>query len=66
MKPPGMVLVIYSLFMGSSAHCVTAEHPFRLPALPDRLPPVIWSSTCQASDGMVLTVLSEDTDSIDG
>ena len=26
----------------------------RLPALPDRLPRVIWSSTCQAPDGTVL------------
>ena len=64
MKPQGLVLVISSLFM--SAHGLAAEQPFRLPALPDHLPPVIWSSTCQAPDGTVLAFGGEDQHAADG
>ena len=66
MKPQSMVLVIGSLFMGMSVHGMAAEQPFRLPALPDRLPPVIWSSTCQAPDGTVLAFGGEDQRAVDG
>ncbi len=66
MKLQGMVLVISSLVMGMSVHGLAAEQPFRLPALPDRLPSVIWSSTCQAPDGTTLAFGGEDQRAADG
>src|ERR1043165_1287695 len=34
--------------------------PYRLPALPDRMPPVIWGSECEAPDGRALAFGGED------
>ncbi len=66
MKLPGMVLSLSAMLMSICVHGLTVEQPFRLPALPDHLPHVIWSSTCQAPDGFTLAYGGEDQHAADG
>ncbi len=40
--------------------------PFRLPSIPDRMPPVIWSSECLVPDGPGLAFGGEDLKADDG
>ena len=66
MNPQALVLVFGFLLMGVFLPGAAAEQPFRLPALPDHLPQVMWGSTCQAPDGTVLAFGGEDQHAADG
>lgn len=68
MKSSSAILLLSSIMLCPSVRVTAAENPkpFRLPAIPDRMPPVIWSSECQAPDGPALSFGGEDLKSDDG
>jgi len=57
-----------TILLGLYALAGAAEkpRPIRLPAIPDRMPPVIWSSECQAPDGIALSFGGEELKGDDG
>ena len=63
-RPSNFVLILFPILASLSA----AEHPkpYRLPALPDHMPPVIWGSECQVPDGPALSFAGEELKSDDG
>ena len=54
------------LYVGSHALAAEKSQPFRLPALPDRMPQVIWNSECEAPEGIRLAFGGQDQKSDDG
>ncbi len=59
-------LLILLLSLRMCAHAGEKTHPFRLPAIADRMPPVIWGSECQVPEGPGLAFGGEELKSDDG
>src|SRR5579862_246398 len=68
MKPSNAVAMFNSILLCFAALAPAAEKlkPYRLPALPDRMAPVIWGAECRAPDGTSLAFGGEALKSDDG